>query len=134
MGDPVDDGIVALHVELDGAATGTLTDQSTGTLYTWHDTFHNVFNSPSVPVLEAASLLRPPLYRRPEERTTNAPPDEEVVAGQLSPTWAWVELNYRPHAYQGRACVVHVRRNARFGTEGVVCTFILGGLDGRPCT
>ena len=37
---------------------------------------------------------------------------------------AWVESNYRPHAYQGRACVVHIRRPAWNPSDCVVCTFI----------
>jgi hypothetical protein len=51
VGDPFGDGILVLHSEVDGTVTGTLTDQLTGTTYTWHDTFHSVFNSPSGPAL-----------------------------------------------------------------------------------
>ena len=49
-------------------------------------------------------------------------------------TWVsdmgWVELNYRPYAYQGRACVVHIRRATRKPGESVVCTFILPAAEG----
>ena len=39
------------------------------------------------------------------------PHDHRSESGaEPSEPWAWVELNYRPHAYQGRACVVHIRR------------------------
>jgi len=31
---------------------------------------------------------------------SKTPPDAEAVAGYRFAVWAWVELNYRPHAYQ----------------------------------
>ena len=49
-----------------------------------------------------------------------------------SDQWAWVELNYRPHAYQGRCCVVHVRRGAQKPAISLVCTFIPGGKPPSP--
>jgi hypothetical protein len=56
--------------------------------------------------------------------------DSEVEELSRVAQWAWVELNYRHHAYQGRACVVHVRRGARRPGEFVVCTFIIGPASG----
>jgi hypothetical protein len=47
VGDPIGGGIAVLHSEQAGTVTGTLTDQSTGATYTFRDTYHNVFNSPS---------------------------------------------------------------------------------------
>jgi hypothetical protein len=64
------------------------------------------------------------------QNLTDAKVDEVLELGQ----WAWVELNYRPHAYQGRVCVVHIRRSAHLGAEGVTCTFILGPETGASTT
>ncbi len=37
----------------------------------------------------------------------------QLVAGFALSVWAWVELNYRPHAYQARIVEAKVGQDAR---------------------
>ena len=50
VGELVDESVLlGLHITEHGNVTGTVTDQSTGTTYTFHNSYHNGFNTPSGP-------------------------------------------------------------------------------------
>jgi len=44
-----EDLILGLHITEHGNVTGSVTDQSTGTTYTFHNSYHSGFNTPSGP-------------------------------------------------------------------------------------
>lgn len=66
VGELVDENVLlGLHITEHGNVTGTVTDQSTGTTYTFHNSYHNGFNTPSGPAPNFNTTSTGTLVARP---------------------------------------------------------------------
>jgi hypothetical protein len=66
VGELVDENLIlGLHITEHGTVRGTVTDQSTGTTYTFHNSYHSGFNTPSGPAPNFNTTFSGTLVARP---------------------------------------------------------------------
>ena len=69
VGEPVGEGVLlGLHITEHGTVKGTVTDQSTGATYTFHNSYHSGFNTPSGPAPNFNTTFSGTLVAHPTSR------------------------------------------------------------------